>query len=108
MKDILKKFRTRYILVITKKLPSLKISESVIKALKELMGDYVLFRIEIKTIVLNKDGFILLRFRYYDIDPRAFYLAIQYTRNYGTDLLPLKTFGSIKSAKDFLKGFRPV
>jgi len=105
MKGILKKFRTRYILIMTKKSHYLKVSENVKKALKELMGNYVLFRIEIKTIVLNKDEFLLLRFRYFDIDPRVFYLATQYVKNYGVDILPLKTFGSIKSAKKFLKRF---
>jgi len=89
----------------TKKSHSLKVSENVKKALKELMGNYVLFRVEIKTIVLNKDEFLLLRFRYFDIDPRVFYLATQYVKNYGVDILPLKTFGSIKSAKKFLKRF---
>jgi len=108
MKGILKKFRTRYILIMIEKSQPLKVSENIIRALKELMGNYALFRIEIKTIFLNKDNFLLLKFRYYDIDPRAFYLAIQYVKNYGVNLVPLKTFGSIKSAKKFLKAFSPV
>ncbi len=105
MEDILKKFRTRYVLVksYSEIINPLKIIEDIMEAIKELMGYYAIFRIEIKLIVLNKKGFLLLRFRYYDLDPRFLYLVTTYIKKFGPELVPLKMFGTIKSARSALE-----
>ena len=105
MKDILRKYRTRYVLV--KIGPEganpLKITEGVMAAIKELMGYFAIFRVEIKIIDFNKKGYVLLKFRYYDINPQFLYLAISYARKFDLKIVPIKAYGTIKSAKSALE-----
>ncbi len=101
MKDILKKYRTRYVLVKVdpERASPIKITEDVMAAIKELMGDFAIFRVEIKIVDLNKKGYVLLKCRYYDINPQFLYLAISYARKFDLAIVPIKAYGTIKSAK---------
>ncbi len=104
MKDTLRKFRTRYVLVkfYPEETNHINITEGITASLKELMGLFAMFRIDIKLIDINKKGFVLIRFRYYDINPQLLYFAIRYTKKFGYELVPIRSFGTLRSAKSVL------
>ncbi|MGC9208626.1 MAG: hypothetical protein ACP5GH_02040 [Nitrososphaeria archaeon] len=96
----MKRFRTRYVLALVDDADPKRILEALNSAIATLGGESLVYRVEARIVGLFGRNRVLLKFNYQEARKEDLLFAVFLMRRFGVRAVPLRTFGTIKSAKE--------
>ncbi len=96
----LKRFRTRYVLALVDETDPKKVVEALNSAIVTLGGESLVYKVEVRVVGFFDKNRALLKFNYYEARKEDLLFVVFLMRRFGVRAVPLRTFGTIKSAKE--------